>query len=111
MIRMSEAASSLVDMAPTTSFKPVIGDASVEPLGVERVLLVSGKHFHALDNQRRQLGRRDVAIVRLEELCPFPVHQLNQELGRYPNAKRKYEWREVSHCTTVPTVTKIAIKM
>ncbi|XP_026279929.2 2-oxoadipate dehydrogenase complex component E1 isoform X1 [Frankliniella occidentalis] len=87
MIRMSEAASSLMDMAPATTFKPVIGDTSVDPLRVERVLLVSGKHFHALDNQRRQLGRKDVAIVRLEELCPFPVHQLNQELNRFPKAK------------------------
>lgn len=87
MIRMSEAASSLMDMSPSTTFKPVIGDTHADPRAVERVILVSGKHYHALANKRQELSRKDVALVRVEELCPFPVSQLNEELSRYPKAK------------------------
>lgn len=68
----------------------VAGDAQVEPQAVERVVLVTGKHYHALAARRQELGRRDVALVRVEELCPFPVHQLAQELDRYRKAKREF---------------------
>lgn len=59
------------------------------PFSVTRVVLCSGKHYYALVKQRETLGQKQhyVAILRLEELCPFPLEALQQELGKYSRAK------------------------
>lgn len=56
---------------------------------VERVLFVSGKHYYALHKKREELGRTDVAIIRLEELCPFPTYYLQKQFEYFKKAKRK----------------------
>ncbi|XP_065524129.1 2-oxoadipate dehydrogenase complex component E1 isoform X2 [Lathamus discolor] len=89
LLRLPAAVSSVEEMAPKTTFKPVIGDSSVDPKSVTRVVLCSGKHYYALVKQRETLGQKqhNVAILRLEELCPFPLEALQQELGKYSRAK------------------------
>uniref|UniRef100_A0A8C8RQL1 2-oxoadipate dehydrogenase complex component E1 n=1 Tax=Pelusios castaneus TaxID=367368 RepID=A0A8C8RQL1_9SAUR len=89
LLRFPAAVSTFQDMAPGTTFKPVIGDLSVNPKSVSRVVLCSGKHYYALVKQREQLEemKHSTAIVRLEELCPFPLEALQQELNKYKNAK------------------------
>lgn len=56
---------------------------------VRRVLLCSGKHYYALLKQRETLPEacKDTALIRVEELCPFPTEALQQELHKYSNAK------------------------
>uniref|UniRef100_A0A8C7F2A2 2-oxoadipate dehydrogenase complex component E1 n=1 Tax=Oncorhynchus kisutch TaxID=8019 RepID=A0A8C7F2A2_ONCKI len=84
------ATSSLADMAPGTSFKPVIGDTSVTP----RVVLCSGKHYYALLKQREaSAATQTTALIRLEELCPFPLEALQQELTKYTNAN-EFVWSQ-----------------
>lgn len=69
------------------------GDPSImSPEGVSKVLVVSGKHYYALRRQREELGVKDVAIVRVEELCPFPTYYLQRELDKYSKAKREYSF-------------------
>uniref|UniRef100_A0A674DCI6 2-oxoadipate dehydrogenase complex component E1 n=1 Tax=Salmo trutta TaxID=8032 RepID=A0A674DCI6_SALTR len=86
LLRFSGATSSLADMAPGTSFKPVIGDTSVTPASVQRVVLCSGKHYYALLKQREaSAATQTTALIRLEELCPFPLEALQQELTKYTN--------------------------
>uniref|UniRef100_A0A8C7GV64 2-oxoadipate dehydrogenase complex component E1 n=1 Tax=Oncorhynchus kisutch TaxID=8019 RepID=A0A8C7GV64_ONCKI len=86
LLRFSGATSSLVDMAPGTYFKPVIGDPSVTPASVQRVVLCSGKHYYALLKQREtSAATQTTALIRLEELCPFPLEALQQELNKYTN--------------------------
>ena len=46
--RLSEASSSLSEMAPGTHFQPVIGDNSVAPSAVRKVVFVCGKHYYSL---------------------------------------------------------------
>lgn len=89
LLRLPAAVSSFEEMAPRTTFKPVIGDSSVDPKSVTRVVLCSGKHYYALVKQRETLGQKqhNVAILRLEELCPFPLEALQQELRKYSRAK------------------------
>ncbi|XP_043274432.1 probable 2-oxoglutarate dehydrogenase E1 component DHKTD1, mitochondrial isoform X2 [Venturia canescens] len=87
LLRHASATSSLMEMAPKTSFQSVIGDNRVSDADVNKVIFVSGKHYYALDKQREISNAKDVAIVRLESLCPFPVADLNQEIQRYPRAK------------------------
>ncbi|XP_034390808.1 probable 2-oxoglutarate dehydrogenase E1 component DHKTD1, mitochondrial [Cyclopterus lumpus] len=88
LLRFSGAASSLTDLAPGTSFRPVLGDPSVSAESVQKVVLCSGKHYYALLKQRETLAaNQNTALLRVEELCPFPLDALQQELKKYPNAK------------------------
>lgn len=94
LLRFSGAASSLAEMAPGTSFRPVLGDTSVSPQSVQKVVLCSGKHYYALLKQRETAGaNQNTALIRLEELCPFPLDALQQELKKYPNAK-EFVWSQ-----------------
>lgn len=69
---------------------PVIGDNYVTNAGnVKKVILCSGKHYYALNEERLKNKYNDVAIIRLESLCPFPVGEINQELEKYKNANSK----------------------
>ncbi|GCC38215.1 hypothetical protein chiPu_0016727 [Chiloscyllium punctatum] len=83
------AVSSLDEMAPGTTFKPVIGDSAVDPKTVTRVVLCSGKHYYTLVKHRESLGEagQNSALVRIEELCPFPLEALQQQMEKYKNAK------------------------
>ncbi|KAL8222389.1 UNVERIFIED_CONTAM: putative 2-oxoglutarate dehydrogenase E1 component DHKTD1, mitochondrial [Gekko kuhli] len=89
LLRLPAAVSSLAEMGPGTTFKPVIGDSSVDPKNISRVVFCSGKHYYALAKRREMLEekRRDTAIIRVEELCPFPLEALQQEMNRFTKAK------------------------
>ncbi|RHY27757.1 hypothetical protein DYB32_006547 [Aphanomyces invadans] len=88
LLRLAQATSTLDDMAPGTTFHSVLGDdhTSIQPASVRRVLLVSGKLYYDLVAQRAQHNRDDTAIVRVEELAPFPADALQAELAKYSNA-------------------------
>jgi 2-oxoglutarate dehydrogenase E1 component len=68
-------------------FREVLGDDFAEAKKVKRVLLCSGKVYYDLLEEQRASDRRDVAIVRLEQLHPFPKKQLDAELAKYGKAK------------------------
>nr|XP_006633362.2 PREDICTED: probable 2-oxoglutarate dehydrogenase E1 component DHKTD1, mitochondrial isoform X1 [Lepisosteus oculatus] len=89
LLRFSGAVSSLAEMASGTTFRPVFGDPSVNPSNVRRVVLCSGKHYYALLKQREASGeaQQNTALIRLEELCPFPLEALQQELSKYRQVK------------------------
>ncbi|XP_077286387.1 putative 2-oxoadipate dehydrogenase complex component E1 homolog [Arctopsyche grandis] len=96
LLRLSEATSTLKDMAPGTHFLPVIGDDSVNASKVSKVIFVSGKHYYALVKERSDKKIQDVAIIRLESLCPFPLVNIQQELAKYKNA-RTFIWSQEEH--------------
>lgn len=87
LLRHPAAVSPLSDFEPRTSFKTIIGDNKVEKCNVTKVILVSGKHYYALNNYRETSGDMNVAIIRIENLCPFPVHELLGEIEKYKHAK------------------------
>lgn len=69
------------------AFEEVIDDASVKAKDVKRVLLCSGKIYYELLERREKEGRtNDVAIVRLEQLFPLPVDQLEALKKKYSKA-------------------------
>ncbi len=68
-------------------FQEVLGDNFAEAEQVEKVLLCSGKVYYDLLEEQQKSDRKDVAIVRLEQLHPFPKKQLDVELAKYPGAK------------------------
>ncbi|KAM9352617.1 2-oxoadipate dehydrogenase complex component E1 [Symphorus nematophorus] len=94
LLRFSGAVSSLAELAPGTSFRPVLGDTSVSAESVQKVVLCSGKHYYALLKQREtSAANQSTALIRVEELCPFPLEALQQELKKYPNAK-EFIWSQ-----------------
>lgn len=82
LLRYPKAASRL-DELTTGCFQEVISDGQYIGQQVRRVLLCSGKIYYDLVNKREELGRNDVAILRLEQLYPFPLQQLRDILRRY----------------------------
>ncbi|MFE1316704.1 multifunctional oxoglutarate decarboxylase/oxoglutarate dehydrogenase thiamine pyrophosphate-binding subunit/dihydrolipoyllysine-residue succinyltransferase subunit [Kitasatospora phosalacinea] len=82
MLRLKAAASATSEFL-TGGFRPVIGDTTVDPAQVRKVVITSGKFYYDLEAARTERGTTDTAIVRVERLYPLPVAELQEELGRY----------------------------
>jgi 2-oxoglutarate dehydrogenase E1 component len=80
--------SPLADMGPGTTFHRVIGETEtiMPDKDVRRVVLCSGKVYFDLVKARAEKGDTSVALVRLEQLYPFPFKTLADVLRRYPRA-------------------------
>ena len=85
LLRHKEAVSSLQELADGR-FMTVMGDASVDPKKVKRVVFCSGRVYYDLLAERRNRELDDIALVRLEQLYPFPHKAFDAEIKRYPNA-------------------------
>ncbi len=86
LLRHPEAVSTLEDCA-SGRFEPILGDAlNPNAQNVKRVLLCSGKIFYDLQKHRRENSRSDVAIIRLEQLYPLRVAQLQTILSAFPDS-------------------------
>ena len=87
---MGQAASSnLVDFGPGTRFQPVLADPLSDRAKVQRVVLLSGKVYYELVKERQARSLNDVvALVRIEELAPFPFAELEQVLSLYSKATK-----------------------
>jgi 2-oxoglutarate dehydrogenase E1 component len=89
MLRDKRMTSSLADFAPETRFLrtiPEVGTLAPDDK-VRRVLLCSGKVYFDLAAGRAERGIDDVAIIRVEQLYPWPKNTLMKLLARYPNAE------------------------
>lgn len=67
-------------------FQEVIGDEFTDKSKVKKVLLCSGKIYFDLLERQEKDGRKDVAIVRIEQLHPLPLKQIEAELAKYKSA-------------------------
>lgn len=83
LLRHPKAVSDVADLTGKTSFQPVVPDTDMTPKDVRRVVLCSGKLYYELAAHRTAHHRKDVAIVRLEEVYPLPVQALEKELKKY----------------------------
>ncbi|MFF5936618.1 multifunctional oxoglutarate decarboxylase/oxoglutarate dehydrogenase thiamine pyrophosphate-binding subunit/dihydrolipoyllysine-residue succinyltransferase subunit [Streptomyces sp. NPDC012508] len=92
MLRL-KAAASKVEEFTTGGFRPVIGDATVNPADVRKVVFCAGKVYYDLEAERQKRGVTDTAIIRLERLYPLPGAELQAEIAKYPNAE-KYLWAQ-----------------
>jgi 2-oxoglutarate dehydrogenase C-terminal len=57
---------------------------------VQHLCFVSGKLYYDLIKQREALKMNNVAFIRLEELNPFPVEDLREEISKFKNIKEFY---------------------
>ena len=83
MLRLKAAASGLADFTSGT-FKPLIDDVTVT--NASRVIYCSGKIYWDLVAERAKLGETSTAIVRVEQLYPFPIAEFIQVANKHPNA-------------------------
>ena len=86
LLRHSAAVSEL-DELTTGTFRRVLPDAGSDPASVRRVLVCTGKIFYELDAAREAEGRKDLAIVRVEQLYPLDGEVLREALSQYRDAE------------------------
>ncbi len=88
LLRNKDAGSPLEELTKG-SFKTVIGevDKAIEAKKVTRVLACSGKVYYELVNARKERKASTVAIIRVEQLYPFPHKAFAAEMKKFPNAE------------------------
>lgn len=90
LLRLKGACSDAKDFTGDTRFMPVLPDMNpslVEPSKVRKVVLCSGQVYYDLEAQRAKDGQNDIAILRVESLCPFPFKRLIPHFRKYSNAE------------------------
>ena len=87
LLRHKLAVSSLADLT-SKIFLPVIGETDdIDPYHVTRIILCSGKVYYDILETRRESNLQHVAIVRIEQLYPFPNEHFKNEIDKYPNVE------------------------
>jgi 2-oxoglutarate dehydrogenase E1 component len=87
LLRHKEATSTLEELCEG-EFQNIIAETeNLNPKKVNRVVLCSGRIYYDLIHARRENGMEDVAIIRLEQLYPFPELELSQILEPYTKLK------------------------
>jgi 2-oxoglutarate dehydrogenase E1 component len=87
LLRHKEAVSTLDDLSKGR-FMTVIGETEkLDPKKVKRIVLCQGKIYYELLAHRREQGIKDTALVRIEQLYPFPVEAFGEAVDAFPNAK------------------------
>ena len=88
LLRHKLATSKLEDLSHG-EFQLVIPEIdAINPKEVTRIVLCSGKVYYDLLEKRRELAKNDTAIIRIEQLYPFPTEKLQAELNRYKQVKQ-----------------------
>ena len=88
LLRHRLAVSSLEDLSEG-GFRELIGETDEhDPATIRTVVMCSGKVYYDLLEKRREQHRTDVALLRIEQLYPFPEGRLREELAGYPGARR-----------------------
>ncbi|WP_010663713.1 2-oxoglutarate dehydrogenase E1 component [Marinilabilia salmonicolor] len=85
LLRHPKCVSKLDDLA-TGGFKEIIDDENTDRDFVKRIVFCSGKIYYDLLARKEELNARDVAIIRVEQLHPFPKKQILELVMQYPNA-------------------------
>jgi 2-oxoglutarate dehydrogenase E1 component len=87
LLRFEPSASRIEDFTEH-HFQNIIDDGgSADPNAIRRLLFCSGKVYYALAAAREKAKRNDVAIVRFEQLYPFPQRELSEVLNKYRQAE------------------------
>ncbi len=87
LLRHKEAVSSLDELA-RGRFQTVIGETEkLDAKKVKRIVACQGKLYYELLAHRRENGIKDIALVRIEQLYPFPAEAFAEALAQFPNAK------------------------
>jgi 2-oxoglutarate dehydrogenase E1 component len=97
LLRHKRVVSNLEDFASASTFHRVLWDDAQSKAGesvikllpdeqIRRVVVCSGKVYYDLYDEREKRALNDVYILRLEQMYPFPMKAMSEELSRFPNA-------------------------
>ncbi|WP_038318591.1 2-oxoglutarate dehydrogenase E1 component [Kingella kingae] len=89
LLRFKDSMSPLENFLEGTTFRPVIGDVAerADNASVKRVIMCAGQVYYDLAKARDDAGlQNEIAIVRVEQLYPFPYAEAEAELTKFPNA-------------------------
>lgn len=89
LLRFKDSMSPLENFLEGTTFRPVIGDtvARADNSSVKRVIMCAGQVYYDLAKAREERGlENEIAIVRAEQLYPFPYAEAAEELAKFPQA-------------------------
>ncbi|MDX2362581.1 MAG: 2-oxoglutarate dehydrogenase E1 component [Crocinitomicaceae bacterium] len=86
LLRHPRATSALDEMAKG-SFQEVIDDPKAKVVDVDTVVMCSGKFYYEATERAQELGVKNMAFVRVEQLYPLPKTQIDKVLAKYKNAK------------------------
>jgi 2-oxoglutarate dehydrogenase E1 component len=100
LLRHPECVSNISDFLTNKKFQEVIDDPLFETkkkVKVKRVVLCSGKIFYDLKKYRDESNNSEVAVIRIEQLHPFPMGQVKELLKKYGNAELYWVQEEPSN--------------
>ena len=90
LLRHKLCVSKLEDFAEGSSFQRIYEDSDVKdlakPKDIKRIVMCTGKVYYDLLQERRARKIKDVTIIRVENLYPFPATELAEEVKKYPNS-------------------------
>ncbi len=86
LLRHPKCVSTIEEFANGT-FQTFIDDKSVKADKVKTLVFLTGKFYYDLDEERENLKRDDVALVRIEQLFPLPIQEIKAALSKYKNAE------------------------
>lgn len=81
---------SVMDEFISGGFKEVMDDGAADPVKIKKVLFCSGKIYFDLVERQQKDKRKDIALIRVEQLYPLPAKQLEALYGKY--AKATWFW-------------------
>ncbi len=100
------------------SFQRIYDDDEVDVKEVRRLVFCSGKIYYDLLQKKKELNARDVALIRLEELHPFPKEEVKGLVKKYKNAlihlwvqeepENMGAWRYIQNVCPVPQLVVVA---
>ena len=115
LLRHRSSVSSLSEITEG-SFNPLIGDETVAPKDVRRLIFCSGRVYYDLASLRSEHDIEDMAIIRLEELYPFPVEEYAATIERYAHVsdivwcqeepQNQGAWYQIRHRLQAPLTEK-----
>jgi len=99
LLRHPECKSSFDDMTPGSSFQRLIPDQSVaseDPAAAKKLIFCTGKVYYDIAKARKEAGlEKEIAIARVEQICPFPFDLVMEECNKYSNAE--LVWTQEEH--------------
>lgn len=86
LLRHPKAVSSIADFT-NGGFREIMDDATAKPDKITRVVFCTGKLYYNLQAEKEKLKNTSVALIRIEQLYPFPKQQVDTIISKYKGAK------------------------
>ena len=97
LLKFAKANSDIEEFGDSTRFKKIYSDQNKQLVShdkVKKVLLCSGQVYYDIENARAKENKNDIAVIRVEQLSPFPFKGLTTEISKYKNARVQWVQEE-----------------